>query len=127
MKTVRFIAYLFYRYYSNGATKDIPYISTLCALVMLLGLHIFQFVVLFDKVDILPFSYQNNRAEKFFVTALCLAPVFVIVALLIKKTDIEAMHFEENKIRNGNIALVIYIITSVALLLFLILYKKGKL
>jgi len=125
MKTGKFIAYLFYRYYSTGPTKDIPYVSTLCAIVMLLGLHFFQILVLFGRLDLLPFSHQNNRVENFFITALCLVPVFILVSLVIIKSELDEMHFEESIIRNGNKALVIYITASIAFLLLLVLFKNG--
>jgi hypothetical protein len=124
---MRFVAYLFYRYYSTGPTKDIPYFSTLCALVMLLGLHIFQVLVLFDKVSILPTSTRNTRAENFIVIALCLIPIFLLMAFLIRKSDLQEMNYEESKIKRGNMLLIIYVVSSIALLLFLILIRNGKL
>jgi hypothetical protein len=127
MKTIKFVAYLFYRYYSTGATKDIPYISTLCALVMLLGLHLFQLLVLFDKVDLLPTSGKNTRAENFLIIFLCLIPIFLLMAFLVKKSELQQMNYEESRIKKGNLFLIIYIIASIATLLLLVIAKKGKL
>ena len=78
MKTLKFVAYLFYRHYSTGATKDIPYFSTLCALVMLFGLHMFQILVITDQMGMLPIKSTNTRAANFFLIALFLVPVFFI-------------------------------------------------
>lgn len=127
MKTIKFIAYLFYRYYSTGATKDIPYVSTLCALVMLLGLHIFQVLVLLNKVNLLPTSTENTRALNFLIIALCLVPIFLLMAFVVRKSDLQELRYEENRIKKGNLFLIIYIIASIALLLCLILAKKGRL
>jgi len=126
MKTMRFIAYLFYRYYSTGPTKDIPYFSTLCALVMLIGLHVFQVLVLFNKVTLLPVSSKNPRAENFLIMALCLLPIFLITAAIIKKSDLQEMTYEEAKVKRGYMFLILYIILSIALLLLLIFYRKGR-
>jgi len=127
MKTFRFIAFLFYRYYSTGPTKDIPYASTLCALVMLIGLHIFQLLVLLNKVDLLPIRESNTRVENFLVMALCVAPLFLLVTFLIRKSDLKEMNHDEGKIRTGNKFLILYIIASIMLLLILILLRKGNL
>jgi hypothetical protein len=126
MKTMRFIAYLFYRYYSTGPTKDIPYFSTLCALVMLIGLHVFQILVLFNKVSFLPVSSKNTRAENFLIIALCLLPIFLITAAIVKKSDLQEMTYEEAKVKRGYMFLILYIVLSIALLLLLILYRKGR-
>jgi len=127
MKTIRFAAYLFYKYYSTGPTKDIPYASTLCALVMLLGLHIYQILVLFNRVNLIPTSSNNTRVENFFIIGLCLLPIFLLTAILIKKSDLEKMNYEESKVKKGNTLLILYIAASIALLIFLILFKKGNL
>lgn len=127
MKLVKFIAYLFYRYYSTGPTKDIPYFSTLCALVMLAGLHIFQIIVLFGYQNSIPTNVNNTRVENFIIVAVCLIPIFILMAFLIRKSDLQAMSYDENKIKKGNILLILYIVSSVALLLLLVLIKKGKL
>jgi hypothetical protein len=126
MKTVRFIAYLFYRYYSTGPTKDIPYFSTLCALAMLFGLHLFQFIILFNLTVLLPYS-ENNRIQNYLVVALYLVPIFSLIYLFVKKSDLEKAHYDENKIRKGNIYLICYIIISIVVLLLLVVFKRGKL
>jgi hypothetical protein len=127
MKTIKFVAFLFYRYYSTGSTKDIPYVSTLCALVMLLGLHIFQLLVLINKVNLIPTSIKNTRLENFGLIAMYLIPLFMLMIFFIRKSELKEMSFEESKIKKGNIFLIIYIIASIALLLLIIFIKKGKL
>lgn len=97
MKTLKFVAYLFYRYYSTGATKNIPYFSTLCALVMLFGLHLFQILVLTDQMNIFPTKNTNTRSTNFFLIALFLIPVFLLMTLLFKHDELRKMHYEEKK------------------------------
>lgn len=127
MKTIRFVAYLFYRYYSTGATKDIPYVSTLCAMVMLLGLHIFQLIVLFGLVDFVPAKVTNSRGKNFAIIALCLIPIFLILSLLIKKTDLKGMHYDAQKVKQGNLNLIIYIALSILLIPLIVFLKNGHL
>jgi heme/copper-type cytochrome/quinol oxidase subunit 2 len=123
MKTFRFTAYLFYRYYSTGPTRGIPYFSTLCALVMLLGLHVFQILVLFNRTNLLPTSANNSRGENFIAMAWWLLPAFLVMVLLIRKSDLQNMNYEVSKIKKANRFLILYIITSIGLLLFLILMR----
>src|SRR5579863_3065630 len=127
MKTIKFVAYLFYRYYSSGSIKDIPFLSTLCALVMLIGLHLFQIAVFFDNTNWLPFINIDNRGQRFFSIAIFLIPIFLVVAFFIRKAELKTMFFEESRIKRGNIFVVIYIIASMVLLLLLIISKRGKL
>jgi len=130
MKTFKFISYLFYRYYSTGGTKDIPYFSTLCALVGIAMLHILQILAIFNGMDLLPASGAapgTARLIKYFEWALLTAPLFLLFFLLIKKDELQSMHYDESKIKRGYIYLIIYIVLSFAFLMFLALLKKGKL
>ena len=63
MKTIKFTAYLFYKYYSTGGTKSIPYFSTLCALAMIVILHVFQILVIFNGMDLLPATSAKPGTE----------------------------------------------------------------
>ncbi len=127
MKTIKFTAYLFYRYYSTGATKDIPYVSILCAMVMLLGLHVFQIVVLFDLTSLLPTKITSTRGQSFLLIALLLMPVFFVMSALIKKSDLQKMHYERQEIKRGNLYLIIYVIASILAIPAIVFIKKGHL
>lgn len=93
---------LFYRYYSKGNTKAIPYFSTLCAMVMLLGLHIFQLLILFNKTNILPAHSNNTRAQNYVIIALCLIPLFFLTSFLIPKKVLQRMEYDDEKIKRGS-------------------------
>ena len=127
MKTIKFIAFLFYRYYSTGPTKDIPYFSTLCALVMISVIHLFQILILFDAMYLVPTDGSQRKIENFLIMGLFLIPFFLLFRLLIKETELKEMVYEKEKIRRGYIGLIFYISISFVLLILLILYKKGKL
>ena len=127
MNILRFIMYLFYRYYSTGGTRNIPYFSALCAVVFLIYIHIFQALVVFNKVYILTLDQGDVRLVKYGKLAFFLLPIFLIVYYLAKPIDIKQLHYSEKKIKKGNLYLVIYIITSFILLFVLIftIPKKG--
>ncbi|HXB91016.1 MAG TPA: hypothetical protein VNU72_01950 [Puia sp.] len=127
MKTIRFTAFLFYRYYSTGPLADIPYFSTLCAMVMLAGLHIFQILVLAGEVSLIPTKDSNTKAENYLIIAVCLVPLFLFMRALVPKASLLELNYEESSIRKGNIVLIAYIVGSVALLILLSLAKQGKL
>lgn len=59
--------------------------------------------------------------------AVFIAPIFLLLTLLIKKSDIDSQSYSENKIKRGYLWLIIYIIVSIFTMVLLIMYKKGKL
>ena len=129
MKTIKFIAYLFYKYYSTGATKSIPYFSTICALVMILILHFFQILILFNCMYLLPTVHATPgmpRFIKYLETALITSPLFLFFFLLIKKNELQSMQYDKSKTKRGYIYLIIYIVLSFSFLVFLLLLKKRN-
>ena len=75
----------------------------------------------------MPTDGRQTKIAKWIQMALFLLPIYLLFRWLIKEDDLKALTYAEQKIMKGNIWLVIYIIVSVALLVLLILYKKGKL
>lgn len=120
MKTLRFVFFLLYRYYSKGGTKVIPYFSTLCAVSLLFFVHVFQLLLIFNVFEYFPISGSENRIIRYGKIALISVPVFIFFALLIKEKDIKNAYYEEEKIKKGNLFLLGYAILSVCLLLWLI-------
>jgi hypothetical protein len=125
MRTLKFVMFIFYRYYSKGGTKQIPYFSALCATVFLIYLHIFQLLIIFDSVDLLPMKKDNDRMTNYLKFALFSAPIFLIIAFLIKERDLKLLEYDNQKIRRGGVYLVIYLITSF-LLLFVLAFMFTK-
>jgi hypothetical protein len=113
--------FLFYRYYSNGGTYRIPYFSALCATVFLIYIHIFQVLIIFDTVELLPMHQGDSKILKYGKLALFLLPIFIIVWLLVPERDLRNAGYSDEKVRNGGRNLVIYIVLSIALLFSLAL------
>jgi hypothetical protein len=117
MKTIRFAAFLFYRYYAKGSTSSIPYFSTIGAMAMLLYMHLFQILILTKRVDtLIPIKPTDNKPTKYLIMFFVLAPLYILLTLLIKKKDLQALHYSDQKIRTGNIVLIAYIILTMTLL-----------
>jgi hypothetical protein len=126
MKTVKFVAYLFYRYYSTGATKDIPYASALCALVLLFYIHLVQLLLVLNLINLIPINDSDTRIEKFFKIAFFLLPLFLFFIIAIRKKELESLQYDEQKIKTGYVYLIIYIILSFSFMIFLALLRAGK-
>lgn len=127
MKTVKFVAYLFYRYYSSsGPRKDIPYFSTLGAMVMLFYIHLVQLLILLNMINIIPIRNSDTHVGRFFKMALFLSPLFFLFAAFIKKSELQTMQYNEQKVKKANIYLIIYIVLSFSFMIFLALLKKGN-
>jgi len=127
MKTVKFVAYLFYRYYSSsGARKDIPYFSTLCALVILFYIHLVQLLILLNMMNIIPIQTGDMRVGRFFKIALFLLPFFFLFIAFIRKSELQSIQYDELKVKKGYIYLVIYIVLSFSFMIFLAILKKGR-
>ncbi len=123
MKTIKFTAFLFYRYYSTGATKAVPYFSTLCALVMMTNLHLFQLAIMLHQVDnLIPVKSNDPKWQKYLVISFVLLPFFLLFSLIIKPRDLKQLTYSAGQIKKGNVTLVVYLILSMILLIILILF-----
>ena len=87
--------------------------------------HVIKELILFSSTNFLGGS--NSEFSTWVKMVLFLLPIYLLCRWLIKESDLKALTYEEEKIKKGNIWLVIYIIISVTLLVILILYKKENL
>ena len=125
MKTLRFVMYLFYRYYSKAGTRRIPYFSALGAVVFLIYIHIFQVLIIFDQVSLLPLDGNDAPIMRYGKLALVFLPIFVLIALLVKPSDLKSLNYDKNKVRLGGIRLIVYIAVNVVLLFVLMgIFRK---
>lgn len=120
MKTFKFICYLLYRFYSRGGTKNIPYFSTICALVLFTSLHILQLLVFFDCNTFLNVIGNDTRPLRYLKIILLSAPVFFCFFYLIKEDDLKNAEYPVKKVTLGSFLLVSYVIFSLALFLYLL-------
>lgn len=125
MDTIKFTAFLFYRYYSRGKNYGISYVNTILALSMLFFLNLFAVLILLNIPNIIPSFDKLHRLKSFFKMAFFLLPIALLFILIIKKSILDKANYNELKIRRGNIYLICYIILSIALLSLLIWYKRG--
>ncbi|MBN8785242.1 MAG: hypothetical protein J0G98_19440 [Terrimonas ferruginea] len=123
---LKFVMYILYKYYSKGGTKEISYFSALCVVVLLIYIHFFQILILFNQVDaVLPMNRNDDRPVKYLKLAIFLLPVFLIISLLVKPKDLKNSSYDERKVKRGGFYLVIYSITSFILLFVLAFLKRN--
>src|SRR5688500_18447309 len=109
MKLLKRVMYVFYRYYSKGGTRTIPYASALFATVLLIFIHIFQILIIFDKVDtVLPGNQNEFKIIRYLKMAIFLLPIGLFVGFAAKKRDIENMEYEEGLTKKWGRYLVLY-------------------
>ena len=125
MRTLRFISYLFYRYYSTGSTKNIAYTKTMCAVCMLFCMHIIEFLLLIDKTALITHFDQSHRIEIYLKFFLLISPLLLIFNFLIKEIQLQTMYYDENKIKKGNKYLIAYVSIDIIFLFTLIWIKKA--
>jgi hypothetical protein len=125
MKLIRFIAFLFYRYYSGGKRPDsAPMFSTLSSMTMLVCLQLMLILAIFNRIDIIPIKSSDNIWHQKMVAALLILPIFILLNLIIKKKDLVEIKAQydnhKDKVQKGNIYLIAYII-----LMFILLVAFG--
>lgn len=126
MGTLRFAAYLLYKYYSKGGTKDIPYASAILGLAFMGLIHIFQILLLFNGMSLVPTDGSQAKIGNFLKMGLFILPIVVLLMVVIKKDKLQEMSYDEAQMKKGYIFLILYVILSFALLLLLIFYRKGR-
>jgi len=115
MKLLRFVMFLFYRYYSTGGTRRIQYFSSISAVGFLIYLHILQLLIIIDKLNWFPMEESDTKLVKYGKMAFFFLPIFIIIALLVKEKDLRDAEYDEDKIRTGGRWLVVYIVFSFVL------------
>ena len=128
MKTIKFVGYLFYRYYSKGPRASIPYFSALCSMTTLGFFHLFQIMIVFNKVYLIPINVGDDKFSKRIAILLVMIPIYLLMTRLFKKNDIHLMkekyELNQDKISRGNISLIAYTIISFAFIFILATLKN---
>jgi hypothetical protein len=121
MKLVKFLAYLFYRYFSeSGPRRDIPYFCTLLSLTLLFYLHLLQISILLTRMGIIPINNADGRTVRFGKMALIMLPIFLVFLALIRKSKLKLMRYEERRVKKAYVFLLVYILLSVTLTIIMV-------
>ncbi len=124
MKTIKFVGYLFYRYYSKGSRDNIPYFSTICSMTLIGFMHFMQVLILLNKVELIPIKSSDHNLVKRIIIFFVMLPIYFLMTQLFRKKDIEPLKenydYNWDKVFKGNVWLVTYIIRSFALIFVLV-------
>jgi hypothetical protein len=130
MKTIKFVGYLFYRYYSKGPRAGIPYFSTMGSMTLLGFMHLMQILILLNKVDLIQRNSTDDGLTKRIIIFFVMLPIYFLMTRLFKKSDIEPLKEKYDKhwdkVFSGNVWLIIYCILSFTLIIVLALWKKHQ-
>ncbi|HMF70096.1 MAG TPA: hypothetical protein VK616_01405 [Flavitalea sp.] len=119
MRFVKFVTYLFYRYYSKGSTKDVAYIKTVCSAVLLILINLWIVLILLNQTDIVPATTNGAKGMKYLKIALYTSPIFLFFFFFVREKDLKLMVFEEKKLIVASRILWIYIVLSFVLMIAL--------
>ena len=96
-------------------------------MTLLAFFHLMQLLILIDKVDIIPIGRNDGQSQKRFVIFCIMLPIAGVLAVLIKKSDLEKMTDDYRKkpevIVRGNRILIAYIILSFATIFVLAFFR----
>lgn len=131
MNLLKFVAFLFYRYYSEGKwASSIPFFRTLTSMTLLVYIHLLQLLIIFNRVDLLPLKSSDSIMLKKFTMFLIFLPIYFILSAFIKKDELieikNEYEYKWDKVYDANVRLILYIILSMATLIILIIFKAKK-
>ncbi|MGZ5222262.1 MAG: hypothetical protein ACXWC7_19400, partial [Chitinophagaceae bacterium] len=101
MKLLRFVAYLFFRYYSEGKhaeTEGMALFRAKGSMTLFLFLNFLTILVLFDNVGILPDS-KGSKTERRLIMGLILLPFYLILTVLVRMKHVKQLRESMNMIR----------------------------
>jgi Na+/proline symporter len=127
MKTLKFTVYLLYKYYSKGGTRDIPYASATLLLTFMGLIHVYQFLLLINRMDLVPTDGSQAKIGNFLQLGFFILPIALLLIFGVKKSEIESANYTPEKVKRGYIFFILYLVVTFAILLFLIYFQKGKL
>ncbi len=128
MRTIKFVGYLLYRYYSKGSRANIPYFSAICSMTLLGYMHLVQILILLNSVDFIPVNFNDNNFAKRLIMFFLMLPLYFLMSNLFRKKDIGMLKakydYNWDKVFSGNVRLIIYKILSISLIFVLLFLKK---
>ena len=96
----------------------------LLILVLMAIFHIFQVLLIADKLD--NFSIQeSNILERWGKILLCIIPLYIFFWFIVKEATLKQMKFAERKNKRGYRLLILYALVSFAFTFILAIMRNG--
>jgi hypothetical protein len=119
-----YIIYLFYKYYSKGATKLIPYQKSVFAFLTLIFINFFSIGVLISKNIFNGLSFSSRIQSYIFYSIILIITYFVINKFVPEKAIKEYETDKNTKLHSW--FLLFYVIISITLMLVVLIKLRHK-
>ena len=122
MRVFKYVAFLFYRYYSEGkwSNAETAFFRTKCSLTLLAWFHLVQITLLMKKTELI---FQSQLS-----TIISMIPIFILISLFLRENELEELRekysYEWDKVFDSNVWLVVYSILSVTLMIALMVWNR---
>lgn len=116
IKLIRFVLFLFYKYYSVGPKAEIAFFSAVTSFLCILFLNVTTILGLLGVGlhQIMPFKLTDATWKRYLNIAIFISiPSYLIMYMFFKKKEIVNLKFDHAVIDLGNILLVVYVIASI--------------
>lgn len=116
IRLIKFVLFLFYRYYKVGPKADNAYLSSVLSFLALVFLNMVTVLGILNigVHNILPYEATDEKWLQYIkVTLVISLPGYFIVSLFFKKETIKSLEYNEAKIEVGKVLLPIYVVASI--------------
>lgn len=116
IRLIRFVLFLFYKYYKIGPQAEIAYYSSVLSFLALIFMNTVALLGFLDVGlhNILPYEITDEKWMQYLkVTIFIIFPGYFIISLFFKKETIKNLEYDEAKIALGKILLPIYVVASI--------------
>lgn len=116
IRLIRFILFLFYRYYKVGPKADNAYLSSVLSFLALIFMNAVTVLGVLNVGihNILPYETADEKWLQYLkVTIFISLPGYFIISFFFKKETIKNLEYDEAKIALGKILLPIYVVASI--------------
>lgn len=121
---MKYIIYLFYRYYNKGATIRIPYESSIFAVLLLIFINVFTLLILFIPTFTRIIFSNQSRIELYIYSLIGVFLGYLIVNKLFPKKEILKMNDISKNVKLHSFFLFFYVIFSFMVLMVLIIKNR---
>jgi len=97
-------------------------------MTLLTYFHLFQILIILDKVNLISIDYYDDKVTKRLVMFSIMLPIYLAMTRLFRKADIDPLRekydYDWDKVFKGNIWLIVYIVFSFSFIFILAFWKK---
>ena len=128
---MKFITYLFYRYYKSGRNADRdPYFRSLCSFTVLIWLQGLMIASLFGRQDLMFPRLGQSGFLAWLSPLIVFLPVYLLLNKLVPKDELirasEKYDYDWDRVFKASVWLVVYIIALFISIVLVIYFKQNR-